>query len=78
MRDLIEAPDPLSQFKRSATHLAAIMVFELATLLLPLAGNPSLHDNGNVVKKTIISAMTMATTDCSHSLHTFCLPYVDW
>ena len=50
MRTLTEALDPLTKFKSSAAHLAAIMAFKLAALLLPLAANAGLHGVNNMVK----------------------------
>ena len=50
MRALIEALDPLDQFKNLARHLTTIMNFELAVLSLQLTGDASLHRDNNVVK----------------------------
>ena len=61
MRVRIEALDPLDQFKSSAAHPAAIMAFELVTLSLSSADNASLYDDDDVVKWTIVTAISMAT-----------------
>ena len=70
MRALIEALNPIDQFKSSAAHSAAIMAFELAALPLPSAGDASLHGDDDVVKQTIVTAIPMATTYRSYSLVT--------
>ena len=43
MRALIEALYPFDQLESWTAHLAAIMAFELAALLLSSTGNDSLH-----------------------------------
>ena len=50
MGALIKALDPSDQFESSAAYLAAIIVFELATLFSPLAGNVSLYGDIDVLK----------------------------
>ena len=61
MRALIEALDPLGLCKSSVAHPAAIMAFELVTLSLSSADNASLYDDDDVVKWTIVTAISMAT-----------------
>ena len=44
------------------------MAFQLTVLLSPWAGNARLHDYGNIVKQTIVTAIPMVATYCSISL----------
>ena len=44
------------------------MVFDLAALSLPWAGDASLHGDDNVIKYTIVTAIHMATIYCSNRL----------
>ena len=50
MKALIEAIDPFDQFESLVAHLVAIVAFELAALLSPLAGDASLHGDDDVAK----------------------------
>ena len=67
VRALIEALKPLDKFESSTAHSAAIMAFELVPLPSPLAGDASLHRGGGVVKLTILTVISMATTYRSDS-----------
>ena len=68
MRALIKALDPLDQFKRPVAYSDAIITFQSPALLLRWAGDASLHDDDNVVKQTIVTAIPMATNYRSISL----------
>ena len=46
----MKALDPVDQFESSVAHSVAIVAFDLAALLSPLAGDASLYGNNNVVK----------------------------
>ena len=50
MRALIEALEPVDWFESLTVYSAAVMVFELATLLSPWAGESTLHNDNNVVE----------------------------
>ena len=54
MNALIEALDRADRFESLAAYSAA---FELAALSSPTAGDASLHGDGDVVKKTIVTAI---------------------
>ena len=62
MRDPIKALDSADQFKSSAAHSAAIVAFDLATLLSPSTGDASLHGDDNVIKYTIATTIFMTTS----------------
>ena len=62
MRALIEALNLFDQFKSSAAHSAAIVAFDLATLLSPSTGDASLHGDDNVIKYTIATTIFMTTS----------------
>ena len=70
MRALIKALDPPDQFKSSAAHSAAIVAFVLVALSSPLAGDDSLDGDDDRVKKSIILAISMATSYRPYSLVT--------
>ena len=70
MRAPLKALDPLDQFESSTAHSAAIMAFELAALPSLSAGDASLHGDNDVVKYTIVTAISMATTCRSYRLAT--------
>ena len=67
---LIKALDPADQFESSAAHSAAIVAFDLAALSLPSAGDTSLHSDDDVIKYTIVTAISMATSYRPSSLVT--------
>ena len=46
----MKALDPVDQFESSVAHSVAIVAFDLAALLSPLAGDASLHRDDDVVK----------------------------
>ena len=50
MGAVTKALDALDKFESSAAHSAAIMAFKLAALLLPWAGDASLHGDDDMVK----------------------------
>ena len=70
MRGPVKSLDPADQFKRSVTHLTANVVFDLAALSSLLVGSASLHGDDVMIKYTIATTISMATSYCPSSLVT--------